>query len=920
MPRRRKTEAAVKEAAGRSDRQPSDERKPSLLKTKLSIPCLRAGLVSRPRLVERLHESLGGRLTLVSAPAGFGKTTLLTEWTCGTKHKVCSVSLDENDNNVLRFWSYFLGALQTLDPNLGETTSALLGVQRTSPHSTPESFLTPLVNEIGALKYNVALILDDYHFITNPAIHEGIAFFLDRMPPQMHLIITSRADPPLPLARLRARNQLRELRARDLRFTSEEAARFLNQVMGLHLPPKSIAALEARTEGWVVGLQLAGLSMQGRDIYDYSSFIDAFTGSHRFVVDYLAEEVFNTQPEEIRRFLLHTSILERLSGPLCDAVTGQTHGASILANLEKHNLFTVPLDANRDWYRYHQLFLDVLRHRLQSVDPGLVPDLHRRASEWFEQHGQVNEAVNHAFAAKDFERAANIVEKFYDDHAATWESLLTWLDAFPPDLVRSRPVLSLARAWATVSQDRLQDAMQSIRDVEQWAADKDTSSSRVRSIIGEAAAVRSVMAVVQDDALGIINAAQRALEYLPEEKRYLRGTIKTQLGIAHLFLGDVRSARRAAVEGLRVGREIASQTVTYYAHLLEGGIERELGRPGRSLEALNKALEAARTRAGSSLPLATIAYRNLADMMYEMNDLQGSLNHLNTALELSKSWWVRDEMIKSYVLLARIHEARHDKDNARVALKQAETLADNHLAVHLIGTVGLPTLRHWLAEGFFLPAIRWAEQSTFHAGDIKHIHQYHASGVLARLLMAQDRFELAVEELEKLVSSLEGKPLADSMIEALVLLALAKQSQGRFSEALEFLNRALSLSRPEGYVRTFLDEGDAMYALLSRVTGKNRRHAITLLSAFDVSRNRDLSTKSITEIIETRGGVLVEPLSKRERELIPFLADGLSNQEIARRLYISPDTVKVHLKHIYHKFGVNNRTQALARARELSLL
>jgi len=557
-----------------------------LLETKLYIPRARPDIVPRQRLIERLDGGTNRRLTLVSAPAGFGKTTLLAEWIRQSGRRVCWVSLDESDNDLSRFWAYFIGALQTLRPDLGENAKTVMSAQMRQPHRLRQAaLLTPLINEIAGF-----------------------------------------------------------------------------------------------------------------------NFITAFPGSHRYVVDYLAEEVFNTQPENVRRFLLHSSILARLSGPLCDAVTGQTDGAAMLASLERNNLFTVPLDEQRQWYRYHQLFAEVLRQRLKHEQPNLVPELHRRASGWFEQNGFVTEAMSHALAAQDFERAARLIEASSTTMVNQGETntLLTWLDALPAEMVRSRPRLAIAKAWATVSQDRLDEARECVADAERWAQHEEPSNLETRSILGEAAAVRATIGVMQDDASAIVDAARKALEYLPDEQKYLRGIISSNLSVAYMLLGDLPATRQAADEALRVGHAIGNQTLLYYAYICVGGIERTQGHLRRAADALHKALEAAQIHAGSYrwsrppsnktqspdrakpeattpgyVPIATLAHRFLAEVLYEWNDLEAAHRHINLALELGQSWWVRDEMIKCYMLLARIEQAlgNDGAGKARACTQSARVIA-----------------------------------------------------------------------------------------------------------------------------------------------------------------------------------------------------------------------------------------------------
>ena len=547
-----------------------------LLETKLYVPRWRTGLVPRARLIERLDRGTERKLTLVSAPAGFGKTTLLAEWLAAipaAERPAAWVSLDQSDNDPALFWAYFITALQKVQSEVGESALSLLH----SPQPPPiESVLTTLINEINAIEDDFALILDDYHVIDAQPVQDGTTFLLDHLPPQMHLVIASRADPPLPLSRLRGRGELAELRASDLRFTPEEAAAFLKDVMGLDLSADDVAALETRTEGWIAGLQLAALSMQGRE--DVPGFITAFSGDDRYIVDYLVEEVLQRQPERVRSFLLQTSTLDRLSGPLCDAVTDQEEGKGMLEALERGNLFVVPLDDKRQWYRYHHLFADVLRAHSMEEQPDRVPTLHRRASEWYEQNGLPSDAVRHALAGEDFERAAGLVElaALAMLGGSQEPTLLEWLKALPDELVRARPVLSVYYAFASLSGVGLEAAEARLRDAERWLeATADTSERPAappaemvvvdeegfRSLPGSIAIARAYHAGALGDVAGTVKYARRALDLLPEGDYMWRGAAAALLGIASWTTGDLEAAYRSFAEGM------ASLQMTGYIHL-----------------------------------------------------------------------------------------------------------------------------------------------------------------------------------------------------------------------------------------------------------------------------------------------------------------------------------------------------------------
>lgn len=915
----------------------------SLLTTKLYIPRVRPDSVPRPRLIERLRQESSGRLTLISAPAGFGKTTLVGEWIPHSERCVCWVSLDESDNEPVRFWSYFIAALQMLRADLGENTQAILDAQGQQRHSPwPESFLTLLINEIAAFPDEFALVLDDYHAINTPAIHEGITFLLDHLPRSIHLIIASRTDPPLPLARWRARGQLSEIHTDELRFTPEETAAFANQVMGLNLTSEDIDALEERTEGWIAGLQLAALSMQGRNPQDQHNFIALFTGSHRYILDYLAEEVFNRQPENVQNFLLQTAILDRLNGSLCEAVTGQADGGEMLESLERAHLFIVPLDDKRRWYRYHHLFADVLRHRLRQEQPDLIPELHRRAAAWYDQNNVISETMKHALTAPDFDRAANLIEKSYPGMISHCSAtiLLNWIDALPEELIRSRPRLSLAKAWIIIHLDRMEEAEAYLEDAEKTIRTADSDKVEVRSILGEIAAVRATMAVMRDDAQRIIESARQALKYLPDEQQYLRGILSANLSVAYILLGNIAAARRAGNEAVRVGNAINNKTVLFFGHFCLAGITLSEGRLRRCVEHLHQALQAAKTSSSTIkepelhhigvnyLPISTLAHRMMGEVLYECNDLESAVRSVDISLELSRHWWVRDEKIKTYMILARAQQARGNQAAAFAALQQAEQLAEDQYIPCMLTRVAVSQIRQWISKGHLDAALHWADMRSPFGGQQKPKPEDHWSFpqefevmALVRLLIARDKFEEAEWCLDPVLRSLESRKLILELIDALVLRALIFHARGNTDDAIAVLGRALSLAEGEGYIRTFVDEGEPMEALLKRVTGKSRAYAAKLLTVFNIPESKNGASKEQpATILEISGGVLIEPLSRRESELLPLLANGLSNQEIANKLYISVDTVKVHLKHIYGKFEVSSRTQAVARARELKLL
>ena len=617
----------------------------ALLETKFYVPRSRPGLVPRRRLSERLDRGAGSKLMLVSAPAGFGKTTLLAEWLAAGSaaaaggRLVAWLSLDRADNDPASFWAYVVAALRTVAPGVGEGALALL---RAPQRPAIETVLTVLLNDLGALPAEIVLVLDDYHVIDAPEVRDGMVFLLDHLPPGVHVVIASRADPVLPLARLRARGELAEIRAAELRFTPEEAAAYLNGVMGLQLTAGDVAALEARTEGWIAALQLAALSMQGRD--DVAGFIAGFAGDDRYVVDYLAEEVLARQPGRVQDFLLRTSVLGRLSGPLCDAVTGQGGGKAMLEALDRGNLFLVPLDDRRRWYRYHHLFADVLQARLLDEQPGQVPGLHRRASVWYEQNGELSEAIGHALAAADFERAAGLVELAIPAMRRTRQETTVrgWLEALPDEVIRVRPVLSVNLAGALLTSGELQGIEGRLRDAERWlepmTGDREepqvppaemvvTDSEEYRRLPGTIEMYRAGLALARNDLPGTVRHAQRALELAPDDDHLCRASAAALLGLVYWGSGDLETGHRAysaCVAGLRRAGFIAD---ILGCSIALADIRITQGRLGEALRTYEQALQLGPEQGGSVL-------RGTADMFVGMSEIPCERDDLPTAIQL----------------------------------------------------------------------------------------------------------------------------------------------------------------------------------------------------------------------------------------------------------------------------------------------
>ena len=899
-----------------------------LLVTKLYIPPLRSELVPRPRLVERLNQAVGSggpvegsfarRLTLVSAPAGFGKTTLLSEWLHSKREatpplQAVWLSLDSGDNDPVRFLAYFVAALQGLKPGLGE---AALSAYRSPQPPPTEAVLVALINELADLPADLraVLVLDDYHLIEALPVHDLLAFLLEHLPLQMHLVIATRADPPLPLARLRARGQLTELRAADLRFAPDEAAAFLNRAMGLDLAAGEIAALEARTEGWIAGLQLAALSLerrrQGQGDPDLSAFVEAFAGDDRYVVDYLVEEVIQGQPEPVQAFLLRTSILSRLCAPLCDAVTGQADGWATLQALERANLFVVALDQKQVWYRYHQLFADLLRQRLERTHAKQVPALHRRASAWYEQNGWEAEAIDHALAAVDFERAAQLIVRSLWGMVAQGEraTVLGWLDALPGEMVRSRPRLCLAAAWSSLAAMEL-DAVEPRLQQAERALRASPSPAQAPALLGEIATIRTTLASLRGDVPRIIELAQQALAHLPEEQVFLRGTVTNALGTGYEASGETAAAGQAFAQAADLCRR-AGDPVVALVSLCNLGRTQEL--QGRLCQAQDTYLQAIRFAAEQGeppLPVTGLAHVGLGALRLEWNDLPAAACHLQQGLELGRRLGIVEIQVVGYTILAQVYQAQGERSAAVEAIGEVDQLAQRYqVSAGTLARIAASQARLWIVRGELAAAARWARQSGLDVDVRLEYPREFEQITMGWLLLAQGEPDKAAGLLERLLAAAEAHGRLGSAIEILTLLALARQGHKETERALAALTQALALAEPEGYVRTFVDKGRPVGDLLRQVTAPAvaPSYLSKLLAAFGSPASAAQS--------------LVEPLSERELEVLRWIAAGLSNREIAAELVITEGTAKWHVNNILSKLQVNRRTEAVARARELGLL
>jgi LuxR family transcriptional regulator, maltose regulon positive regulatory protein len=914
-----------------------------ILTTKLYIPPPRPSVVLRPRLSERLNEGLHRKLTLVSAPAGFGKTTLISAWIALCDRQVAWLSLDEGDSDPTRFVTYLVAALQTIAPTIGE---GLLSVLQSPQPPPAESIVTALLNDITTFPGHFVLVLDDYHVLDAQPVDQALTFLLDHLPPQMHLVITTREDPQLPLPRLRARDQVTELRAADLRFTPTEAAAFLTEVMGLSLPASDIAALENRTEGWIAGLQLAALSMRGRE--DISGFIRTFAGDNRYIVDYLVEEVLQRQPEGVRNFLLQTAILDRLHGPLCDAVTGQEGGSARLEALHRGNFFVVPLDDRRHWYRYHHLFADVLRAHLRTEQPDLAPLLHRRASAWYEQHGSAADAIRHALAAEDFARAANLVELVWTAIRRSRQdaTLLGWLKALPDEVLQVRPVLSAAYAHVLLSSGVFEGVEERLRDAEQWL---DTTADRrarpgtppvemvvvddeaFRRLPGTIAIARAGMALAGGDVPATVTYARQALDLAPEDDHLTRGGAAGFLGLAFWTSGDLEAAHRTYAEGMASLQKAGNIADAINGAITLAAIRIAQGRLREAMRTYERALQLANSQSAPLLRGTADIYVGMSDLERERNDLQAATQYLLRSRELGEHTGFPQNRYRWRVAMARIREAEGDVDGALDLFDEAERLYMSDFSPNVRPIAALKT-RVWLAQGQLGEALDWAREQGLSAHDeLSYLHEFEHI-TLARVLLAQyksNRAENSILDakglLQRLLQAAEAGERTGSIIEILILQALAHQMQGDIPSALMPLSRALRLAEPEGYIRMFVDQGPAMTHLLSAAAAQGMMpgYVEMLLAAFPErleAKALRLGDAAQAASLKPRAPDLVEPLSQRELDVLRLLGTDLSGPDIARELMVSLNTLRTHTKNIYDKLGVNNRRAAVHRAEELKLL
>jgi LuxR family maltose regulon positive regulatory protein len=907
-----------------------------LLGTKLSVPPLRALLVPRPHLIERLDQGLqlGHKVTLISAPAGFGKTTLVCEW-LGTlrghlagesqiNNRSAWLSLDDDDNDPVRFLNYFVAALnriKDIETALGQDALSMLRLPQLPPAN---SILISLINDLVAVPDKIVLVLDDFHLIEAEPIQQALIFLLENLPSQLHLVIATREDPHLHLARLRVRDEVTEIRAADLRFSSPEAADFLNRVMGLNLSSADIAELESRTEGWIAGLQLAAISMQGRE--DRADFIKSFTGSNRLVLDYLVEDVLSQQPQNVQDFLMRTAILNLLTGSLCDALTGQHDGQMLLEMLERQNLFIVPLDEERHWYRYHHLFADLLRERLSIREPALINASHSKAMAWYETHGNLTEAIHHAVVGDDPTAAARLIEK--GARAALEQSNLRFIlhgvERLPDIDLKDHPWLFVYHSWALLLTGQVERVAPRLEDTE-WLRARNSADdeTQVQAMLGNIAAMRAVLALWQADFKTGLDCATQALAKLPKDQ-WIRGYCSIVVGSSHLGNGSLEAARDAYAESCSVGRASGNMMLAVSSGCNVAYVLEQEGHYHQAYEVYQDLFRLIEQE-GRSLPVEGYVHIDFARVLYEMNRLGEAIGHLREGIELCRRLADGRAVQIGYSLLARAQVATGQYGEARESIRSADTADPSPGTTFDLRGGEYPQIRLWLKQKKLGELESWINASGTGIDSVpifktKMKHTMHARVLLTLGREQADgaRLDDALELLEKLLALAETSQWRSKVIEILLLKALCFQASGDMDQAVVMLKNSLMLAESESPIRVFVDEGLPMAHLLYEVGGRGiaPEYVQRLLAAFPVAEPE--------EVAATNGRVdqsgLPEPLSEREIDVLQLIGKGLSNQVVATRLCLSVHTVKTHTRNIYSKLRVNNRTQAVDKARMLGIL
>lgn len=897
------------------------------LTTKLYLPPARQTLVDRPVLLDQLKDGLRGKLTLVSAPAGFGKTSLVAAWRKDCETPLAWVSLDEEDNEPLRFLDYLIGALQMVDNDLGDESAELLHRSNTPPLKV---VLTSLLNEINAYDKEFVMAFDDYHVIHEHGIHEALSFLIERLAPHAHALIATRSDPPFPLGRLRARGELKELRASDLRFDTGEATAFLNEVMNLELTPADVSALEDRTEGWIAGLQLSALTLQNRA--NRSELVKEFAGDNRFVLDYLLEEVLNCQTEQVQDFLLRTSILTRLHGSLCDALVGGQSGHEMLEQLERANLFLIRLDGRGEWFRYHHLFADLLRLKLKQKQPGAIRELQIKASQWFEQNNFADEAINYALAAQDWDRALNLIEPiaFHRLSMGGFQRLKVWVDAIPEAAFKSRPLLFPFYVPSLIYNEEYDKAEKYLQVVE--TVEPESLRKSLMSLVWT---TRSIIAAALYQPERAAECSKKAFEFLlPDDIKQRAVVMQTRVRSASMH-GNTQDIEKALLEAMPAYRAAEHLIFQVWGQLALGVVRIMQGRLREGAEFLEGAQQFARDHLQTRPETLLYSYVSLCDIHRERNELDSAKSNLNDALTIIRQTGRESypgfvvENLKSLVLMLDLCNDTAQTDvMIDQALRRYRRCGNEVVEKQIEALKALMVLRR---GGDMSLVNRWVQTSGLTAEDAPDYAKEFAHLVLARWLIMTMQAKQALALLNRLLKAAQEAKRGRTVIEILVLQSLAHESLGDEAAALKPLENALLLAQPESFIRTFVDEGETVSKLLLELLKqKGKRweaekpellqYVVKLKELFTPSGPVPTARVATTETEALPWWYVEDPLSERELEVLQHVARGLSNQEIADKLFLSAGTVKRHMSNIYQKLDVHSRTQALERSRSLKVL
>ena len=896
-----------------------------ILLTKLFIPENRPELVSRSQLVDQLNNGLHRKLTLISAPAGFGKTTVVTNWLHSQNGDDASpfligwLSLDEEDNDPVRFLIYLITAINRIPGLETEIGVGALQMAQAKQPPPPQTILTAVINEITMISNKVVLVMDDYHLIDSQPIHDALIFLLENLPPQLHLVITTREDPPLQISRLRTRGQLNEFRAVHLRFSTAEIDKFLNQKMGLGLSKQDIAALEKRTEGWVAGLQLAAISMKGRT--DISNFIQSFTGSHYFVIDYLVEEVLKYQPGRIRDFLLQTSILNRLTGSLCDALTGQKNGQNMLEALERANLFIIPLDSERQWYRYHHLFSDSLHQRLKSNHEFNIRDLHIRARDWFSKQGMEREALQQSLLAEDFEEAVKLINQLAMEvvQKGEYRTVSDWINSLPDDIQQEHPFLWALDVWALRMEGRFEAAETRIADVEEALKNPtQTASADLITIKGLINSHKAYISFIRGNLEETVAISRESLAQLPKDMVVIRTLTALYLGVALRYQGNLREALEIYLDTLPYGKELSGSSIAVFCFLHLSDLYFDLGELDKSKDMAEQALQYTYQHTGRpDMPFTGYLYICIGRVLRQWGHLAEAFETTQRGVELCRQWNVADVLALACNELSEIYFSLGEETLAQNALRESLRIYQE-FSPWASGLMAARQAKIHLGFGEIEPAIEWLEGTDLKENSSIDLSRDIEFLTMARVLIAENKLNEGLALLEKISEASNAVEKKHTALEARILQAKALLIGEDIETALERLEQALNLGKEAGYVQIFVDEGPPMARLLYEALSIeiSPEYVQKLLAAFpDVEPDKGLMGKPIVTDSEW-----IEPLSERELEVLQLIAKGLSRHEIASQLILSFNTVKTHARNIYSKLGVNNQMQAVGKARGLGLL